>query len=403
MKTAKVIVGAGFGDEGKGHITDYYSSEYGKNCLVVRFNGGAQAGHTIVTPDNKRHVFHHLGSGSFTGAKTFLSKFFVVNPILFNKEWQELRVLGIKPKVYVDPNCLVSTLYDMIINQIIENHRGDKKHGSCGVGFNETIERSTNPKFRLQVKDLYDHDRSLLILRRIVSQYLPQRIAKLGIDKIPDFYLDILTSPTAVENYFTDCMFLTSYIEMISDIILMIEDNIIFEGAQGLLLDQDHHYFPYVTRSKTGIHNVIELISGSNIDNLDVTYVTRPYATRHGVGPFPHEILDTVTTTNLTTKDKTNTHNKFQGGLRFGYIDIDLLRDTIHNDLLKVDDMTYKHNIAITCMDHIDHVNFIQSSSYLEKGKEEFIDYLTNEIMPHSIYIGNGPTRNDIERRFPWK
>ena len=402
MKTAKVVVGTNFGDEGKGHITDYFASEFGKDCLVVRFNGGAQAGHTVVTPEGKRHVFHHFGSGSFVGAKTFLSKFFVVNPILFNKEWQELQTLGINPKVYTDPDCLVTTLYDMIINQIIEDHRGDKKHGSCGVGFNETIERSADPKFRLQVKDLYDQNKFLSILKRIVSLYVPQRLTKLGIDKIPDFYIDILNSPVAIENYFRDSMFFTSQIERINDIIFLMEDNIIFEGAQGLLLDQDHQYFPHVTRSKTGIHNVLELISESDIDKLDITYVTRPYATRHGVGPFPHELPNEPL--NHTIKGETNIHNKFQGGLRFGYLDIELLRSSIHDDIAKVDGMTYNYNIAVTCMDQVDDkVTFYGNNIYLTKSKEEFIDYITIEIMPHSIYTGNGPTQNDIMRSSPWK
>lgn len=402
MKTAKVVIGSSFGDEGKGHITDYFASEYGKDCLVVRFNGGAQAGHTVVTPEGKRHVFHHFGSGSFVGARTFLSKFFVVNPILFDKEWQELQTLGINPKVYADPDCLVTTLYDMIINQIIEDYRGDKKHGSCGVGFNETIERSTDPKYRLQVKDLYNQNKFLSILRKIVGQYLPHRLTKLGIDKIPDFYLDILTSTVAVENYFNDCMFFISQIERINDIILLMEDNIIFEGSQGLLLDQDHHYFPHVTRSKTGIHNVLELISESDIDNLDITYVTRPYATRHGAGIFPNEY--SVLPKNIHIENETNVYNKYQEGFRVGQLDVGVLRETVHKDLLKVDNITYRHSIAITCMDQMsDGVSFSIDGLSLCRDKEEFLDYLTNEIMPHSIYTCNGPTRNDIERSYPYE
>jgi adenylosuccinate synthase len=197
-------------------------------------------------------------------------------------------------------------------------------------------------------------------------------------------------------------MFFISQIEMINDIVLMIEDNIIFEGAQGLLLDQDHHYFPHVTRSKTGIDNVLELVSESDIDNLDITYVTRAYATRHGAGPFPCELPNEPL--NHTIKDETNTHNKYQGGLRFGYLDTDMLRYSIEKDLSKIDGITYRHSIAITCMDQVDDkVTFLGNNIYLTKGKEEFIDYLTHEIMPHTIYTGNGPTRNDIERSLPWK
>ena len=83
-----VVIGANYGDEGKGLATDYLASQ-GTKSLVVRFNGGAQAGHTVVTPDGCRHVFHHFGSGVFAEADTFLSKFFIVNPILFRTEFEE--------------------------------------------------------------------------------------------------------------------------------------------------------------------------------------------------------------------------------------------------------------------------------------------------------------------------
>ncbi len=67
-KTAQVVIGAQFGDEGKGKISDYYAAAFGTDGIVARFNGGAQAGHTVVTPDGLRHVFGHIGSGALAGA-----------------------------------------------------------------------------------------------------------------------------------------------------------------------------------------------------------------------------------------------------------------------------------------------------------------------------------------------
>jgi len=81
MNEANVVIGANYGDEGKGAAVDRLATEAGAQCLVVRFNGGAQAGHTVETPDGRRHVFSHFGAGSFAGARTFLSRFFVSNPI----------------------------------------------------------------------------------------------------------------------------------------------------------------------------------------------------------------------------------------------------------------------------------------------------------------------------------
>ncbi len=142
QKTARVVIGAQFGDEGKGRVTDHYAAEVGGDGIVIRFNGGAQAGHTVVTPDGLRHVFSHVGSGAFAGAATFLSRFFVSNPILFLKEMAILAAKGVELRIYVDPHGPVTTPYDMMINQIVERERGGNRHGSCGVGFGETIERS---------------------------------------------------------------------------------------------------------------------------------------------------------------------------------------------------------------------------------------------------------------------
>lgn len=130
----KVIAGANFGDEGKGLLTDYFAFQSKESCLVIKCNGGSQAGHTVVTPNFIKHVFHHFGSGTFAQAKTYLSKDFIVNPILFRKEREELKQKGINPICFVNQKCLLTTPYDMLINQIAEKSRKEQKHGSCGVG-----------------------------------------------------------------------------------------------------------------------------------------------------------------------------------------------------------------------------------------------------------------------------
>ena len=123
-------------------MTAAYAAAVGCDGIVVRFNGGAQAGHTVVTPEGRRHVFSHIGSGTFAGAATFLSRFFVSHPLLFLKEWEVLAAQGVRPVVYVDPDSPVTTPYDMMINQIIEQEQGAARHGSCGLGFGETLERN---------------------------------------------------------------------------------------------------------------------------------------------------------------------------------------------------------------------------------------------------------------------
>ena len=76
-----------------------------------------------------------LAAAAFLGSATYLSKFFICNPILFRSEFQQLEKFDLKPEVFVNPDAIVSTPYDMMINQILEEFRNDKKHGSCGVGY----------------------------------------------------------------------------------------------------------------------------------------------------------------------------------------------------------------------------------------------------------------------------
>src|SRR5207302_346428 len=128
---------------------------------------------------------------------------------------------------------------------------------------------------------------------------------------------------------------------------------VIFEGAQGLLLDQDRGWFPHVTRSNTGLKNVVALAHEAGIAALDVIYATRAYMTRHGAGPLPHEIATLPTP---RVRDDTNLPNPHQGSLRFAWLDLDLLATTIAPDLgdARAAGLPATHRLAITCLDQID-------------------------------------------------
>ena len=194
MKNIKVVIGANFGDEGKGLMTDYFCSYFPKNekVLNVRFNGTCQAGHTVVKGE-KRHIFSHFGAGSLNGnVVTFLTSDFYVNPILFNSEYEKLVKLGVKPIVIVDSNAPVITFYDMLYNRVIETSRGKDRHGSCGMGLWEALLRG-KADYVLTVDDLKKGVRKLSnqiidirdniyylkgifqVMHRILHQLLPQR------------------------------------------------------------------------------------------------------------------------------------------------------------------------------------------------------------------------------------
>lgn len=302
--TARVVIGANFGDEGKGLMTDYLCSQGAG--VVVRFNGGAQAGHTVCTPNGRRHVFGHFGSGTLLGVPTFLASPFVVNPILFAKELGELVDLGVTPEVFAHPDCLVTTFADMIINQRLETARGDKRHGSVGLGVGETVERSQIPTLKITMSDLWNRSTKLEgKIVEICDKYARFR-TKQKIDK-----------PEMIEAFLKGCW---KVADAISPAGMGQVKDPVFEGAQGLLLDQDNkEFFPHVSRSSTGMKNVRMLCEQAKIDDIYVYYVSRTYLTRHGAGPLPGE------DPKLAFEDDTNLAHPWQGKLRFAPLDPEAL------------------------------------------------------------------------------
>ena len=157
VNVTDVVIGAVYGDEGKGLMTDYLAGKYikqGKSVAVVRFNGGAQAGHT-VNRNGMRHVFKHFGSGTLAGADTILSRHFILNPIAFFQELEDLNAKlsgGIKGVIYVENDCMVTTPFDIFINQALELKRGDARHGSCGMGIGVTVGRYEEKNHKIDLR-----------------------------------------------------------------------------------------------------------------------------------------------------------------------------------------------------------------------------------------------------------
>jgi len=308
---ARVVIGANFGDEGKGLTTDWLCSQGAG--IVVRFNGGAQAGHTVVTPDGERHVFRHIGSGTFFGVPTFLSQFFICNPILFLEERAQLIELGFHPEVYAHPDCLVTTFVDMLINQIKETTRAAKRHGSCGIGFHETLNRSQVPELKITMSDLWNGVKRLPAqLEEICGKYCKYRIGKTFEDS------------KACETFIEYCL---DFAQCVHPLGMAQCKDPVFEGAQGLLLDQNNkEFFPHVTHSNTGMKNVEVLCAQAGIVEKEIYYVSRTYLTRHGAGPLPAEDLS------MSFDDETNRTTQFQGALRFAPLDTSSLLERCKRD-----------------------------------------------------------------------
>lgn len=381
-KNIKVVIGANFGDEGKGLMTDYFCHQAalrGENCIVVCHNGGAQRGHTVDTPDGLHHVFHHFGSGTFAGADTYLAEEFILNPMVFRQEWEELEKLGYRPAVYVNPLCRITTPFDMIINQILEESRSDGRHGSCGMGIFETIKR---------YEDGYGYSASDLLrlsdrgkresIEALRHTYLPKRFNELKIQPSKEWE-EIINSDGLVNKFLEDLEFMSGMVGVYSDIdALENYQNIVFEGGQGLLLDRNNiEYFPHLTPSNTGLKNPEEMILRlfRNAE-IEVCYVTRPYITRHGDGRIDNECGKEEI--NPKMEDLTNVPNPHQGALRYGRMDSEKLVKRVCKDFSM--GSLWKLSLAIT------HVNEVPQAFEPEGGIFDV------------IYHSHGKTRKETMR-----
>lgn len=403
MGIPRAVIGAGYGDEGKGLITDYLCVKHGAD-IVVRFNGGAQAGHTVQTPAGERHVFSHFGSGTYAGAATYLSSFFVINPMVFFKE-AELLYTPLRrtvPDVYVDERALITTPYDILINQLAEKHRGDGRHGSCGIGFGETIERTTecisvagiitwgvaaNPS-ELKVRLAYVRD-----------TWFPWRCRQLGID--PALGDNITKNDNIFNNFINDVQDMHKVCHTEPPPFLSHSNQLIFEGAQGLLLDQDSGMFPHVTRSNTGLTNISSISQEIGYEAVDVTYVTRCYTTRHGAGPLKNELTSPPY---KGVYDNTNISNTFQGSLRFSYLDADAIKKAIQQDLISAQQsgLDVESGLAVTCLDQLnDEPAKVFMNGSLQKIKSDAYGDVADAINAHvglklPLIKSHGPTRETV-------
>lgn len=397
VKQAHAVIGASYGDEGKGLVTDFLC-RYLDADMVVRFNGGAQAGHTVVD-GAKRHVFHHIGAGAFAGASTLLGPEFICNPLAFKQERESLP--GLLPPILVFGDCRVTTHYDMLLNQYAEKLRGKALHGSCGLGINETVVRHTNHP--LYVSDIYNSNVLVRKLTDIKTKWVPRRAKQLRDQTLEsdigaDVRLDadtLLASHTTnsylLEDFYKACRY---FHEWVTEIInsgemhaSILGKRIIFEGAQGLALDQNNRAgFPYLTRSNTGLQNVVQLCSAVGINDITATYVTRTYLTRHGAGPLDGG-TGLATEVYPGIKDDTNVPHKWQGSMRYASHSLDSLgsmRNRINHDLASFgcSGIAVQPYLAITCVDH----------SGGDVSPHTMADFVS---LPLALY-SQGPTADDV-------
>lgn len=328
-----IVIGLGFGDEGKGSVVNSLVRDLDGSKIVVRFNSGPQAGHTVVQ-DDKRHVFSSFGAGTLSGADTYLSKFFYVEPGAFIKERESLsKLIDIESvKVYIHPLCPMITPWDTKANQIDEENL---KHGTCGIGFGKAARREEESPYKLYFKDILSPVDILVNKLEAIRLYY-------GFENSPEMSEII---KLFVDYWFKMCEFIH-----LSPNILSNYNHHIFEGAQGVLLDRDHGVFPYVTRSKTTIENAYLLCKEVNISITNIYLVSRVYLTRHGNGPLPGENHPIKL---INNSNETNVYGKFQGHFRIAPFNLKLFIYAT-TSALSFTPLAGEVSFMFTCLDQID-------------------------------------------------
>ncbi len=246
----KVVIGSSYGDEGKGLTTSFLCNEYIKNGgkpLVIRMNAGSQAGHT-VHHNGYRHIFANFGSGTLQGVPTFWSEYCTISPIGILNEFNALHEAGLKPKLYIHPLCAVTTPYDRQFNCHVEKNN---LHGSCGMGFGQTIQRQED-YYKLFVQDLFFEN----VLEQKLNNIRNYYAKKYSIE--PKFLDDFLK--VDINDFIQVIKRIKYFINVDDGNQLLTTHDLVFEGAQGILLDQDFGFFPNVTRSNTTSKNALEII-----------------------------------------------------------------------------------------------------------------------------------------------
>jgi len=338
-----IVLGLGFGDEGKGSFVNYLCSK-AENPLVVRFSGGHQVGHTVAIGAFLRHVFSNFGSGTLLGVPTYWSEYCTLSPTGILKEGNALRGMGIEPKLFINANAMITTPFDILQNRSLEEKNN---HGSVGVGFGTTIQRNED-HFHLYARDLLYPKIRDEKLRLIINTYY-----KLNFD--PKAEHQHAVTKRLYNDFLIACDDLVERYDIDDDFLKFVNDDyeLIFEGSQGIMLDTNYGFFPHVTRSNTTSMNAIELIEKYKLPAFsDATtyYITRAYQTRHGNGHMTNEGLDT----NYIKENPNETNLEgFQGEFRKSVLDMDLLKYAISCDRYHNPDSFTKKKLVITCLDQV--------------------------------------------------
>ena len=280
-----VVVGTQWGDEGKGKVVDLLTD---KASAVVRFQGGHNAGHTLVI-DGKKTVLHLIPSGILRdNVQCLIGNGVVLSPQALLEEMAMLEQAGVpvRERLRISESCPLILPYHIALDQARELARGNKAIGTTGRGIGPAYEDKVSRR-GLRLGELLDTDHFAERLREVMEYHNFTLEHYFKADPVD--YRMVLDEALAQGEQITP---------MIDDIPGLLHrlrkdgKHIMFEGAQGALLDIDHGTYPYVTSSTTTAGGAA---SGSGVGPCDLDYIlgiVKAYTTRVGAGPFPTELFD---------------------------------------------------------------------------------------------------------------
>ncbi len=279
-----IVIGAQWGDEGKGKIIDNLSR---KSDLVVRFNGGNNAGHTVINQYGK-FALHLIPSGICNkNSKVIIANGVVLDLAVLISEIEMIKKAGINPKkrLFISPRCHLIMPYHKLLDKLYEEAKGKAKTGTTGRGIGPVYSDKVSYN-GIRLADLMDKkvfaqklETQLLVKNKILTALGEKPLSKRRIEKE---YLDYLKK---IKQYIYEKY---TILKKATDA----KKNILFEGAQGTFLDNDWGTYPFVTAS-TVVSGGITAESGISPKKIDeIIGVAKAYTTRVGAGPFPTELFD---------------------------------------------------------------------------------------------------------------
>ena len=287
MNKNVVVLGTQWGDEGKGKIVDLLTEEV---SAVVRFQGGHNAGHTLVI-DGEKTVLHLIPSGILReGVKCFIGNGVVLSPEALLKEMAEVEAAGVpvRERLRISPACPLILPIHIALDQAREKARGEAKIGTTGRGIGPAYEDKVSRR-ALRVGDLAKPEAFAEKLKSVLEYHNFMLTQYYNAEPL-DFQTMLDESLTMAK----EILPLTVDVTRALHDLRKRGERILFEGAQGSLLDIDHGTYPFVTSSNTTAGGTA---TGSGFGPLYLDYVlgiTKAYTTRVGAGPFPTELFDSV-------------------------------------------------------------------------------------------------------------